>query len=142
MPKRKKVNLALQGGGAQTAAEVSTVRTHANEGRGSCRVERMGWKWALDNMQRKRNLARLRQAKSLSIPFDRAKLLAQSPIPQRVLLRHAKTFSTSLLAYNWWLFVHSKAPSIHYALFQSFVRACGPKALRGSSMLWNLVSAS
>jgi GT2 family glycosyltransferase len=134
--------LALLGGGAQTAVEVSTVRTHDGEGRGSCRVERMGWKWALDNMQRKRNLFRLRRDKSLSIPFDRTKLLAQSPIPQRVLLRHARSFPPRLLAYNWWLFVHSKPPSIHYAMFQSLVHALGPKALRGSSTLWNLVSAA
>ncbi len=48
--------LALRGGIAQTATEVSVSRSHYGIDRGSSRVDRMGWKWALDNVQRKRNL--------------------------------------------------------------------------------------
>lgn len=131
--------LATHGGGAQTATEVSIVRTHDSAERESCRVVRQGWKWALDNMQRKRNLRLLHQRKNISVPFDRAKPLAHAPIPSRVLLNYARKFPAPLLAYNWWLFVHSRPPSMGYAMFQRVIRLLGPGSLRLCSRAWNLL---
>ncbi len=129
--------LALRGGIAQTATEVSVSRSHYGIDRGSSRVDRMGWKWALDNVQRKRNLALLRKEKGIQIPFERTKFLNQSPIPARLLMRHAHGFSRRLLAYNAWLFVQSTPPHLSYAALQWAVRLLGPRALRGGSRLWN-----
>jgi hypothetical protein len=122
--------LSLRFGGVQGAAGVAINRSHYGEDRGSTRVERRGWKWALDNVQRKRNLARLRREKGMVIPFERAKLLENSPIPSRLLLRYARGFSRRILFYNAWLFTHSRAPNIGYAALQWLVRIFGPKALR------------
>jgi glycosyltransferase involved in cell wall biosynthesis len=119
--------LALHFGGAQVAAEVAVSRTHYNLNRGSTRVERMGWKWALDNAQRKRNLFFLAREKGLHIPFDRPKLLKASPIPSRSLLMFAPLFSQRILAYNTWLFTHSRAPNWGYAVLQWLARFFGPR---------------
>src|SRR5260370_616278 len=81
--------LAVQGGAAQTATGVAVTRAHTGEGRGTTRVERKGWKWALENVQRKRNLVLLRREKGIALPFDRTKHLRDSPIPSRALLQHA-----------------------------------------------------
>jgi glycosyltransferase involved in cell wall biosynthesis len=122
--------LALKFGAAQSATEVAVNRAHYGEDRGSTRVERMGWKWALDNVQRKRNLALLRREKGIVIPFERTKLLKQSPIPSRLLLRYARGFSRRILFYNAWLFTHSRAPHVRYAALQWLVRWFGPDVLR------------
>jgi glycosyltransferase involved in cell wall biosynthesis len=121
--------LALAFGASQTATEVAVGRSHFGHDRGTTRVERKGWKWALDNVQRKRNLALLRREKGIVIPFDRAKLLQENPIPSRLLLRHADQFSGRLLRYNAWLFTHSRAPHLQYAALQWLVRLLGPRAL-------------
>jgi glycosyltransferase involved in cell wall biosynthesis len=122
--------LALKFGAAQSAEEVAINRAHYGEDRGSTRVERMGWKWALDNVQRKRNLALLRQEKGTVISFDRTKLLQQSPIPSRLLLRYACGFSRRILFYNAWLFTHSRPPHWRYAMLQWLVQILGSSALR------------
>jgi hypothetical protein len=125
--------LALRFGAAQSAAEVSVVRSHEGADRGTSRVVRMGWKWALDNVQRKRNLAALQKEKGITVPFDRTKLLRESPIPSRLLLRHARTFSRRMLAYNAWLLTHSRPPNARYAGLQWLVRLLGPRVLRIAS---------
>ena len=122
--------LALRFGAAQTVSEVSIVRSHYGKDRGTSRVERMGWKWALDNVQRKHNLALLQREKGITIPFERAKLLKDMPLSSRVLLRHAHESSRRILAYNWWLFTHSKPPHPLYAALQGMVWLLGPHALR------------
>ena len=127
--------LALRFGAAQGAAEISVNRSHYGEDRGTSRVERMGWKWALDNVQRKRNLALLRREKGIVIPFERTKLLEQSPIPSRLLLRYARGFSRRILFYNAWLFTHSRSPHARYAVLQWLVRLFGYKVLRVCSVL-------
>lgn len=129
--------IAARFGGAQTARETSTVRSHYGIDRGSSRVERMGWKWALDNVQRKRNLVLLGEQQGVVIPFDRTKLLECSPIPSRLLLRYAHRFSRRILKYNAWLFTHSKPPNISYAMLQWVIRLLGPGMLRKLSFLWN-----
>jgi len=128
--------LALKFGAAQSATEVALNRAHHGADRGSTRVERMGWKWALDNVQRKRNLALLQQEKGIVIPFERAKLLKRSPIPSRLLLRYAGGFSRRILFYNAWLFTHSRPPHARYAALQWLVRWFGPQALRAGSVLF------
>ena len=125
--------LALRFGAAQTATEVAINRSHEGVDRGTSRVIRMGWKWALDNVQRKRNLALLQKEKGTVIPFDRAKLLSASPIPSRLLLRHARGFTRRILAYNAWLFVRSKPPHGRYAALQWLVRLGGPGVLAAGS---------
>jgi hypothetical protein len=122
--------LALRFGAAQTATEVSTVRQHCGVDRGSTRIERKGWKWALDNVQRKRNLALLQREKGIVIPFERTKLLKQSPIPSRLLLRYAMGFSQRILAYDTWLFLHSTPPNARYAILQWLVRMFRPQLLQ------------
>ncbi len=129
--------LALRFGAAQSEREVSSARAHYGIDRGSSRVERMGWKWALDNVQRKRNLRLLRAAQGIEIHFQRAKGLNLSPMPSRYLLRYAEGFSKRWLKYNAWIFVHSAPPHAGYALLQWAVRLLGPKVLRYASMLWN-----
>ena len=127
--------LALRFGAAQTATEVAVNRSHEGVDRGTSRVLRMGWKWALDNVQRKRNLALLQKEKGITIPFDRTKLLKASPIPSRLLLRLAGGFSRRMLAYNAWLFTQSKPPHWRYAALQWLVRLCGPGVLQIGSKL-------
>jgi hypothetical protein len=127
--------LALKFGAAQTTTEVSMTRAHFGEDRGTSRVERKGWKWVLDNVQRKRNLALLRREKGICIPFERAKLLGRNPIPSRALLRHARNFSRRVLRYNAWLLLHSKSPNLRYAVLQRMVRIFGPGALQVGSRL-------
>jgi GT2 family glycosyltransferase len=122
--------LALQGGAAQTATEVAVARSHEGADRGSTRVERMGWRWALENAQRKRNLVLLRREKGIALPFDRTKHLRDSPIPSRALLQHAHGCSRRLLAYNAWLFTHSTPPHWRYAALQWLVRLFGSKVLK------------
>jgi glycosyltransferase involved in cell wall biosynthesis len=122
--------LALNFGGAQTATEVSVVRSHEGMDRGTSIVLRKGWKWALDNVQRKRNLALLKKEKGIQVPFDRAKLLEHSPIPSRWLFRRASGFSRRMQAYNWWLFTHSRPPHLVYAVLQGLARLLGPNIFR------------
>ena len=122
--------LALRFGAAQSATEVAINRSHYGADRGTSRVERMGWKWALDNAQRKRNLALLQKEKGITIPFDRTKLLKASPIPSRLLLRHGPGFSQRILAYNSWLFTQSAPPHWRYAVLQWLVWLCGPRVFR------------
>jgi glycosyltransferase involved in cell wall biosynthesis len=129
--------LALRGGLAQSAAEVALVRSHYGTDRGSSRVERMGWKWALDNVQRKRNRRLLKQARGLDLPFDRLKLLKASPIPTRYMLRYAWAFSPRWLAYNAWLYQQSTPPSRGYAVVQSAMRLTGPKGWLVLAGLWS-----
>jgi len=64
-------------------------------------------------------------------------LLHGSPMPSRVLLRHARQFSPRLLTYNAWLFTHSAARRPGYALLQWLVRLFGPRSLRAVSLAWN-----
>ena len=126
--------LAVQFGAAQSAAEVSTVRSHETEGRGTLLVERKGWKWALDNRQRKRNLNYLKQVKGVAMPFDRLKLLKTSPVPLRLLLRCAHGFTRRISYYNWWLFTRSRPPHWRYVALQTLLRLLGPSGLRMISM--------
>jgi glycosyltransferase involved in cell wall biosynthesis len=129
--------LALRFGGAQSATEVSVSRSHYGLDRGTNRVLRHGWKWILDNVQRKRNLALLYQERKVVVPFERAKFLRQSPIPSRILFRFAHGFTRRVLRYNWWLFTHGKAPHWRYAVTQCLIRVLGPQALRLGAVLKN-----
>lgn len=122
--------LALRFGAAQSAAEVAVSRSHEGVDRGTSLVVRNGCKWALDNVQRKRNLAILRAERKLVIPFQRDKFLRQSPISSRVMLRFASRFSRRILRYNAYLFTHSKPPHLRYAALQWLVRVFGDRALR------------
>ena len=122
--------LSVKFGGAQSAEELAIVRGHEGVDRGTSVVIRKGWKWALDNCQRKRNLKLLRQEKGVDIPFGRAKILRDSPIPSRLLFAHAKNFTRRILFYNWWLFIHSKPPHWRYACLQWIMRMGGPTALK------------
>ncbi len=131
--------LALHFGGAQSASEVAASRTHYGSDRGSTRVERKGWKWALENVQRKRNLAVLLHERRIAIPFERTKLLKTSPIPSRLLLRDSREFNRRMLKYNAWLFTHSTAPNARYAALQWITRIGGPNTLRIGSILWNRI---
>ena len=126
--------LALRSGAVQTATEVAMVRSHGHD-RGSTRVDRKGWRWALENAQRKRNLALLRRQKGIQISFERTKHLQKNPIPSRVLLRHARGYSRRILAYNAWLFTHSKPPHWRYAVLQWMVRLFGMKVFSLGSVI-------
>jgi len=122
--------LALRFGASLSAVDVAVGRSHFGMDRGTTRVEQKGWKWALDNAQRKRNLALLRREKNIVIRFDREKLLRTSPIPSLQLLRYVDEFSDRILRYNAWLFVRSKPPHLMYAGLQWLVRLFGPQSLR------------
>ena len=134
--------LALRGGAVQTATEVAVFRSHYGLERGSIRVDRMGWRWALENVQRKHNLALLRQQKGIQISFKRTKHLQKSPIPSRMLLRYASGYSRRMMAYNTWLFTHSTPPHFRYAILQWLTRLFGPKIVRLFSILLNRADCS
>ena len=127
--------LALCGGAAQTATEVAVTRSHYGAERGSTRVDQKGWRWALENAQRKRNLALLRRQKGIRISFERTKHLQKSPIPSRVLLRHARGYSRRILAYNAWLFTHSTPPNARYAVLRWLVKIFGTKVFSLGSVI-------
>ncbi len=127
--------LALRGGAVRTAATVAVMRSHYGAERGSTRVDRMGWRWALENVQRKRNLALLRLQKNIRVPFDRTRHLRHGPIPSRVLLNNAHRYSGRILRYNAWLFTRSRPPHARYAALQWLVRLFGPRMLRAGSAL-------
>lgn len=122
--------LALQGGGAQSANVIAQVRGFQGAERESTRVDRAGWRWALENAQRKRNLALLAKSKGIRVQFDRTKHLKGRPIPSRVLLYNARHYSNRILKYNAWLFTHSRPPHFRYAILQNLVRLLGPRILK------------
>jgi glycosyltransferase involved in cell wall biosynthesis len=128
--------LTLKFGAAQAAAEVSMMRSHEGFDRGTSVVLRKGWKYALDNVQRKRNLALLKRERGVDIPFNRERFLDISPIPSRWLFRRANGFSQRMLAYNWWLFVHSKPPNWRYAMLQKLAQWFGPKIFQIRSFFY------
>jgi glycosyltransferase involved in cell wall biosynthesis len=115
--------LALRFGAAQSATEVAVSRHHGGWDRGTSLVMRKGWKFALDNVQRKRNLALLRQETGIAIPFQRANSL----IPSRWLFYRVGEISKRMRTYNWWLFTHCQPPHFRYALLQWLARLCGPR---------------
>jgi len=94
---------ALRFGAAQSATEVSTVRSHEGIDRGTSIVLRKGWKCALDNVQRKRNLALLKREKGIVIPFERSKLLEHSPIPSRWVFRRVAGNNGGVTTFPWML---------------------------------------
>jgi hypothetical protein len=122
--------MALHAGAARTATVVAKARMHLGPERGTTRVDRMGWRWALENVQRKRDLALLARLKGIHVRFNRVKHLEKSPIPSRILLRNAKNYSRRILRYNAWLFIHGHPPHVRYAALQWLVRCFGPKVLR------------
>jgi glycosyltransferase involved in cell wall biosynthesis len=122
--------MALRFGAVESAIAVAVGRCHEDFDRASSHITRKGWKWLLDNVQRKRNLAMLAREKGMVLPFERAKPVKQDPFPLRLLLRFAHGFSSRLLFYNWWLFTQSKPPHWRYAMLQWFIRILGPRSLR------------
>lgn len=134
--------MAVHGGAAQTAEEVSVARSHYGADRGTSRVERMGWKWALDNVQRKRNLALLAKARGIHVAYDRTRVVKSSPVPTVYLLRYARGFSRRMLKYDYWLYLKSVPPNLGYAIVQSFLRLIGPRGVKLISSCWNLISSS
>jgi len=127
--------LALKAGAAQSSTEVAVSRSHEGIDRGTSRVLQKGWKWALDNVQRKRNIALLYRERGIFVRFDRAKLLTGLPIPSRYVIWPAKNFTRRILFYNWWLFTRSRPPHWRYAILQFLVRLAGPQSLRRVSMV-------
>ncbi|MGH7940634.1 MAG: hypothetical protein ACREFR_06135 [Limisphaerales bacterium] len=122
--------LALNGRAARTATVLAMTRVHSDAGRATNRVDRLGWRWALGNVQRKRDIALLAREKGIHVRFDRAKHLRNSPIPSRIVLRNARNYSRRILRYNAWLFTRSRPPHFRYALLQCLVRLFGEKALK------------
>lgn len=123
------LRLALRFGAVETGEVVAVGRCHWGWERGSAVISRKGWKWLLDNVQRKRNLAFLKNERGVDRPFERARPLTKSSIPLRLLIAFARGFSRRVLFYNWWLFIHSKPPHWRYAGLQWVIRLLGPKSL-------------
>ena len=127
--------LSAAHGSAQTRATVAFARTHSGAERGTSKIERNGRKFALDNVQRKRNLAILKTM-GYSALFQR-----QPPgwpsIPLKFLLQSSANVSPRLLAYNTRLFLGSRPHIWAYALVQFWVRILGPSILRFLSRIWN-----
>jgi glycosyltransferase involved in cell wall biosynthesis len=121
--------LALKYGGVESTAAVAVGRCHDSWDRASTRIVRKGWKWLLDNVQRKRNLALLKSERGETRKFDRSQPQRKNPIPLRLILATAKGFSRRVLAYNWWLFINSRPPHWRYAGLQWLMRLPGPRAL-------------
>ena len=122
-------------GSAQTRQAVAFVRAHGGDERGTRQIERSGKKFGVDNVQRKRNLAILRRM-GWHVTFERQPR-GWAPLPSRLLLEHAATYSPRLLCYNFRLFLNSEPPHWRYALFQAVVRILGPGFVRLLSRIWN-----
>jgi glycosyltransferase involved in cell wall biosynthesis len=121
--------LALKSGAVESAAIVAVVRCHDSWDRASTRIERQGWKWVLDNVQRKRNIALLKSERGMVQRFQRLRPQDKSPIPLRLMIGFARKFSRRILVYNWWLIIHSRPPHWSYAGLQWILRLLGPKGL-------------
>jgi hypothetical protein len=122
-------------GGAQTARAVSFTRSHAGAERGTNAIDRAGVKDILDHVQRKRNLAQLRQT-GMPVTCRREELYQASPLPSSLLLRHGRGYSERILRYNVHLFCRSRAPHLGYALVQAGARLFGPRFIRLLSRAW------
>ena len=129
--------LALKSGAVESAVIVAVVRCHDSWDRASTRIERQGWKWVLDNVQRKRNLALLKSERGVVQRFERLGPQGDSPIPLRLMIGFARTFSRRILVYNWWLIIHSRPPHWSYAGLQWILRLLGPKGLLFISTLFS-----
>jgi glycosyltransferase involved in cell wall biosynthesis len=124
--------LALTFGAAQTEKVVAVGRCHDSWDRATTRIVRKGWKWLLDNVQRKRNLARLKSEREEERSFERSRPQMKHPIPLRLIIASGSGFHRRVLIYNWWLFTHSQPPHGRYAALQWLLRLFGPRAL----MIW------
>jgi glycosyltransferase involved in cell wall biosynthesis len=121
--------LALTCGAAQTEKVVAVGRCHDSWDRATTRIVRKGWKWLLDNVQRKRNLARLKTERGEDRSFERSLPQVRHPIPLRLMVAAGSGFHRRVLVYNWWLFVHSQPPHWRYAGLQWLLRLLGPRVL-------------
>ena len=121
--------LSLVYGAVEISEVVGVGRGQEDGDRATTRIVRNGWKWVLDNVQRKRNLALLRKTRGEERAFERSLLLAGNPIPLQQLAAVAPGFSRRTLRYNWWLFIQSKPPHWRYRILQLILRLTGPEGL-------------
>jgi glycosyltransferase involved in cell wall biosynthesis len=116
-------------GARQTSSVLAVNRWHEDPIRGTTKVIRLGRKRALEFVQIKRNLHRLRSESTPAL-FDRTSLLASSPAALKEILPWAQGLSPRLLRYNAGLIVKSKPPSLGYALLRQSLRLFPPQVLR------------
>ena len=127
--------LAVRGGASRVNRPIANVRQHAQWGRGTTKVIRNGRQYALENVQRKRNLALLRSV-GKSAGFDRRRVYQQAPLSRQFLLGNAAGFSDRLLSYNARLLQISRPPGLSYRGFQLLAGSFGPRFLRLASRTW------
>jgi glycosyltransferase involved in cell wall biosynthesis len=130
--------LALNYGAVATNRVVANYREYLSAGRGTSNVDISGTKYACTNMQRKRNMAWLRQKNPSAIRFDRRALFKESPMSSRFILQYGRAFSPRMLRYNAGLFLISTAPHIGYRLLQLITQLFSWRILRFASSVCNL----
>jgi glycosyltransferase involved in cell wall biosynthesis len=120
--------LALQHGAAFTSAIVANARHHETTGRGTMRVDLQGRRFALINVQIKRNLKALREAGGYLV-FDRYRALTMAPLPIRYLLYYACYFSNRMLTYHLQLLRYNP-PTIQWQIPRFLFRIIGHLGIR------------
>jgi glycosyltransferase involved in cell wall biosynthesis len=126
--------LTARFGGAQTRRIVAFNRAHAGSERGTTAIDRAGLKDVLDHVQRKRNLAFLREI-GMPVECCREQFYVESPLPTRLLLKHAWRYRASVLRYNLHLLRASRPPHVGYALVRWLAGIGGAPLVRSLSRL-------
>ena len=127
-------------GAAQIGKEVASNRTHFAFDRGTSQVIRAGKVFPSTYLQRKRNLALMRQL-GKPIKFNRRENQLRCPMSNMFLIRFGAGLSPRLLRYNVGLMLLSRPPHWRYAVFQAAVRVLGWRSVRWLSRAWNFFAA-
>ncbi|MBM3879534.1 MAG: glycosyltransferase family 2 protein [Verrucomicrobia bacterium] len=127
--------LAAHGGAAQAMRTVANFRQHRGAGRGTVRVERTGELYGWLNVQRKRNLAALRQS-GRPARFDRQNPRCQAPWVSSLLLRCGHAMTPRMVRYNLGLLVTSPPARPWMMPYRALARLGGSAWVRLASRLW------
>lgn len=131
------MNLIAVHGSAQISERVAFQLQHSGWDRGTNRVIRSGWLYALTYVQHKRNL-KLLATNGIHLRFDRLAFQKWAPLPTRFLLTYGHTLRRRILAYNVKLLLLSTAPHWKYKVFQKLTQIGGVSFVKFASYLWAL----
>ena len=127
-------------GAAKLNSPVAFLRHHGGTERGTTRVDRNGKKYGLINVQRKRNLAFLRQM-GVNVQFDRRVVHCQTIWAGTFLIKHGAGFSSRFLRYNIGLLLASQAPKWWLRVFKITVCLLRRPAVLAAARLYKLTRA-
>jgi glycosyltransferase involved in cell wall biosynthesis len=131
--------LVVSAGAAQTGTVVAQLRQHTGWGRGTTRVQRSGRQYGLVNVQRRRNLAWLRQ-RGVEVFFDRRQVCCQNPWATTLLIKHGAGFSRRFFRYNCGLVLRSQPANWWLAVCRWLTWGCGYRWFKVAAVLWRAAS--